>query len=240
MHVNRPIIELFSIHFDLSIILSSTVSAIIVILLTLISTRHVSSGIPGPLQNFFEWLIEIVENIMLNTLGSKENFFILSTGVSLFLYLFIANILGVPFSFITGGEEGLNWWKSPTSDAHVTITLAIMMVAYTHFIDIRLHGIKNYLVSYFKPFTVMLPINLLEQFCTPLTLGLRLFGNIYAGEVILAILAGSLSNGLGSALLAALPMMVWQAYCIVIGGIQSYIFVTLTMVYISQRVNGLH
>lgn len=240
MHTNRPLIEMFNIHFDLSILLSSTVSAIAVVLITAIATRHVTAGIPGNLQNFFEWIIEIVQNIMVNTLGNKENFFILCTGISLLLYLFIANILGVPFSFITGGEHGFNWWKSPTSDAHVTITLAVMMVAYTHFIDIRMHGFKSYLVSYFKPFTVMLPINLLEQFCTPLTLGMRLFGNIYAGEVILAILAGSLSNGLESALLAALPMLIWQAYCIVIGGIQSYIFVTLTMVYISQRVNGLH
>ena len=240
MHSNRPLIEIFQIHFDLSILLSSTLSAIIVVLIVAVATRHVTAGIPGSSQNFMELLIEIVQNIMMNTLGNKENLFILSTGVSLLLYLFIANILGVPFSFMTGGENHINWWKSPTADAHVTITLAIMMVAYTHFIDIRLHGFKRYAGSYFKPFTVMLPINLLEQFCTPLTLGLRLFGNIYAGEVILAILAGSLANGMGSALLAALPMMVWQGYCIVIGAIQSYIFVTLTMVYISQRVNGLH
>lgn len=240
MHDNTTIIEVFSLHFDLSILLASTVSAFLVVLIFMGATSHVHSGVPGPMQNFVEWLIEIVQSIMLNTMGSKDNFFILATGVSLMVFLFIANILGVPFSFIITGDAHINWWKSPTSDAHVTMTLAFMMIAYTHFIDIKLHGFKEYVLSYFRPFKIMLPINLLEQFCMPLTLGMRLFGNIYAGEVILGILAGSLTTGWGYAILAAIPLLVWQAYCLFIGGIQAYIFVTLTMVYISQRVNGAH
>lgn len=240
MHSNPPIIEIFNLHFDLSILLASTTSAFLVILFAWAATRHLTSGMPGPMQNLLEWLIEVVQNIMVNTMGNKDNFFVLSTGVSLMIFLFIANILGVPFSLTVTGEEHVNWWKSPTADAHVTMTLAFMMIAYTHFIDIKLHGFKGYAASYFRPFKAMLPINLLEQFCMPLTLGMRLFGNIYAGEVILAILAGAVAKGWLYAFLAALPMMVWQAYCIFISVIQSYIFVTLTMVYISQRVNGIH
>jgi F-type H+-transporting ATPase subunit a len=115
------------------------------------------------------------------------------------------------------------------------MTLAIMIIAYTHFIDIRLHGLKHYLLSFFQPFKALFAINILEQFATTLTLGLRLFGNIYAGEVMLALLAGAVTHGFAVASLAAIPMLIWQAFCVFIGAIQAYIFVTLTMVYIAHR-----
>jgi F-type H+-transporting ATPase subunit a len=66
-------------------------------------------------------------------------------------------------------------------------------------------------------------------------LGLRLFGNIYAGEVMLAFLASAVTQGFFVAVLASIPMLIWQAFCIFIGVIQAYIFVTLTMVYIAHR-----
>jgi F-type H+-transporting ATPase subunit a len=115
------------------------------------------------------------------------------------------------------------------------MTLAIMIIAYTHFIDIRLHGFKHYALSFFKPFKALFAINILEQFATTLTLGLRLFGNIYAGEVMLTLLAGAVTQGFAAASLAVLPMLIWQAFCVFIGAIQAYIFVTLTMVYIAHR-----
>ncbi|WP_231688060.1 F0F1 ATP synthase subunit A [Bacillus sp. FJAT-18017] len=190
---------------------------------------------PKGLQNFMEWTIEFVQGIMSNSIGASKNLFILSTGVSLLLFLIISNSMGIPFSIVTGEEQQVVWWKSPTADAHVTMTLAIMIMAYTHFIDIRMHGFKHYFHSYFKPFKAFLPINILEQLSTTLPLGLRLFGNIYAGEVMLAILAGTMVSGFLPALLAALPMLIWQAFCLFIGAIQAYIFVTLTMVYIAHR-----
>jgi F-type H+-transporting ATPase subunit a len=244
MHTTRPLVELFGLTFDLSIILTSTVSALIVLVFVYACTRDITVKKPGKLQNLIEWIVEFVENIMVSSIGSKDNYFILSAGVGLILYLFIANILGIPFAIIVG-ENNVSWWKSPTADAHVTLTLAIMMIAYTHFLDLRLHGLKKYLLSFFKPFKALFLINILEQFATTLTLGLRLFGNIYAGEAMLAILAGAVNkgfqsgwlNGIGAGLLTAAPMIIWQAFSLFIGAIQAYIFVTLFMVYIGQRVN---
>jgi len=236
MHYDRPLVTWLGITFDLSIILTSTISSLLVFFIALLSIRKLDDRIPAGIQNFMEWSIEFVQGIMSNSIGASKNLFILSTGVSLLLYLFISNSLGIPFSIVTGDAHQVSWWKSPTADAHVTMTLAIMIMAYTHFIDIRLHGFKHYFLSYFKPFKAFLPINILEQFCTTLTLGLRLFGNIYAGEVMLAILAGTITSGLLPAVLAALPLLIWQAFCLFIGAIQAYIFVTLTMVYIAHRI----
>lgn len=232
MEHERPIVILFGIHFDLSVILTSTLAALVVAIISLLATRKLTTRTPSGLQNFMEWVIEFVQDIMQTAMGFSNNLFILSTGVSLILYLFISNLMGIPFSFVI---DNVNWWKSPTADAHVTMTLAIMIMTYTHFIDIRLHGFKHYLLSFFKPFKPLFVINITEQFCTTLTLGLRLYGNIYAGEVMLALLAGALNNGIIPAILAAFPMIIWQAFSIFIGAIQAYIFTTLTMVYIAHR-----
>ncbi|WP_462408874.1 F0F1 ATP synthase subunit A [Neobacillus sp. Marseille-QA0830] len=231
----RPQIVWFGLTFDLSIILTSTVAALIVFLLAYLLTRNPADHLPKKSQNFMEWVIEFVKDIMKNCMGASNNLFILSTGVTLLMYLLIANFMGIPFSIVTAQDKPVTWWKSPTADAHVTMTLAIMIIVYTHFIDIRTNGFKHYLLSFFKPFTALFPINILEQISTTLTLGLRLFGNIYAGEVMLALLASTVTHGIVTAFLVAVPMLIWQAFCIFIGAIQAYIFVTLTMVYISHR-----
>jgi F-type H+-transporting ATPase subunit a len=231
----KPQVEWMNLTFDLSIILTSTVAAILVFLIAFLFTRNPDTYIPKKWQNVMEWIVEFVEDIMNNSIGKSNNLFILSTGVSLLMYLFIANLMGVPFSIMTAEEHPVTWWKSPTADAHVTMTLAIMIIAYTHFIDIAQNGFKHYVVSFFKPFKFLFPINIIEQFATTLTLGLRLFGNIYAGEVMLALLAAAVTKGFLIASLAAFPMIIWQVFCIFIGGIQAYIFVTLTMVYIAHR-----
>jgi F-type H+-transporting ATPase subunit a len=243
MHSTRPLVQLFGLTFDLSIILTSTLAALGVLLIVFVCTRKITKNKPGKLQNLMEWLMEFVQGIMENSMGSQKNFFILSAGIGLMLYLFIANIMGIPFSVIAGEDHAV-WWKSPTADAHVTMTMAIMLIVYTHFIAIRTHGFKKFILSFFKPFKPLVVINILEQIATTLTLGLRLFGNIYAGEVMLVILMGAITKGfdsglftgIGAGLLTAAPVLIWQAFCLFIGAIQAYIFVTLFMVYIGIRV----
>lgn len=235
MHYERPLVSFFNLTFDLSLILTSTFTALFVFLFAYFSSRNLATTTPKKWQNVMEWLVEFIQNIMMNTIGIRNNMFILTTGVTLFLFILVSNMLGIPFSIVAGTDTSFLWWKSPTSDAHITMTLAIMMIIYTHFIDFKLHGLKKYFLGYFKPFKALFLINLLEQFATTLTLGLRLFGNVYAGEVMLALLAGTVHNGWFSAIFATIPMVIWQAFCIFIGALQAYIFVTLTMVYIGQR-----
>lgn len=238
MHDERPLVSFLNVTFDLSIVLTSTVTALIVFLFAYLATRKIDPSTPNKWQNLMEWLVEFIQNIMINTIGIKNNLFILTTGMTLFLFILVANLLGIPFSVVINGDNPITWWKSPTSDAHVTMTLAIMMIVYTHFLDLRRHGFKQYVLGYFRPFKLLFPINLLEQLATTLTLGLRLFGNVYAGEVMLALLAATVNHGGFSVVFASIPMVIWQAFCIFIGVLQAYIFVTLTMVYIGQRITA--
>ena len=87
----------------------------------------------------------------------------------------------------------------------------------------------------------MFPIKIIEEFANTLTLGLRLYGNIYAGEILLALLAGGLATGIvGEQLQQYFQLLLWQGFSVFIGAIQAFIFTMLTMVYISHKVSQDH
>ncbi len=99
-------------------------------------------------------------------------------------------------------------------------------------------GLKGYIQhSYLSPMSIMLPIKLIEEFTNTITLAFRLYGNIYAGEVLLGLIVMfSSAAGLITYILAIPLGVVWQGFSVVIGAIQAYVFCTLTMVYISHKV----
>ena len=87
----------------------------------------------------------------------------------------------------------------------------------------------------------MAPNKVIEEFSNTLTLGLRLYGNIYAGEVLLTLLAGSLAaSGIGGTIAAIIPTLLWQGFSVFMGLIQAYIFTLLSMVYLSHKVGHDH
>ncbi|MCG0899499.1 F0F1 ATP synthase subunit A [Lactiplantibacillus plantarum] len=128
--------------------------------------------------------------------------------------------------------------KSPTADPIVTLTLSFMTVALAHAAGVRKKGMGGYLKEYTQPFAVFSVINVFEQFTDFLTLGLRLFGNIFAGEMLLTKVADlAKSNGWLSYVYSFPIELLWQGFSVFIGSIQAFVFVTLTSVYISQKVN---
>ncbi len=86
----------------------------------------------------------------------------------------------------------------------------------------------------------MLPLKIIEEFANTLTLGLRLYGNIYAGEILLGLLATLAGSSILGFFGAIIPMMAWQGFSIFIGFIQAFIFTMLTMVYLSHKVSVDH
>jgi F-type H+-transporting ATPase subunit a len=87
----------------------------------------------------------------------------------------------------------------------------------------------------------LFPLKIIEEFANTLTLGLRLYGNIFAGELLLSLLAGGLAMSGPLGIIAAVPLtLVWQGFSIFIGTIQAYIFTMLTMVYMSHKVSSDH
>lgn len=258
-HHYTPRFEIGGLVFDIPTMIMTVVTSLIVFLLILLLTRNMTAGVPKGKQNFLEWVIDFVRGIAENFMDSKTATKFVTLALTLFLYIFVGNQLGVLVtvntehhhpseSFIDmlavsdspeksaekrhhieeelaqGQGVHVAWWKSPTASPSVTFALAIAVLLYAHYL-----GMKRGLGHWFKH--MVNPIHLLEELIIkPLTLPLRLFGNIFAGEVLIAFL---LSVGA-----FALPVLaIWQGYSLFVGAVQAFIFTTLSMVYISQMVN---
>ncbi|MBE3597021.1 MAG: F0F1 ATP synthase subunit A [Hydrogenibacillus sp.] len=227
-----PVVVWMGLRFNLSTMLMDVVAATIVFIIAWSGTRSLTSGVPRGMQNVLEWVIEFVRGIIGSAMNPRlgERYLFLAT--TLLLFIFVANMLGLPFAVIVSDEL---WWKSPTADPHVTLTLAIAVLLVAHYSGLRENGLGGYLRSYTRPHFLFLPINIVEQFSNTLTHGMRLYGNIYAGEVLLGLLAQAAKVGLWAMFLAAAPLMVWQGFSIFVGTIQSFVFVMLAMVYIAHK-----
>jgi F-type H+-transporting ATPase subunit a len=160
---------------------------------------------------------------MKGSMGSRATRYVYFFG-SLFLFIFIANMVGlVPLL------------SSPTRDVSVTLCLAILWLVWTQYISIRESGIVHYLKHYIEPFPPFIFIHILEMATRPLTLALRLFGNIFAGEILL------------EKLYEVCPPLVptaWLLMSVAIGAIQAFIFTALSVSYtglsVSQEDNSNH
>ncbi|MFD1957905.1 F0F1 ATP synthase subunit A [Paenibacillus thailandensis] len=240
-----PVWEVGGLHIDISTFVAITVSAIITFVLAVAATRKLSVDNPSKLQNFLEWVVDFVHGFIASTMPLNRVKPFLSLGMTLIMFIFISNLLGLPFGIVTdvhheypslgitkelleehGGHAELAWWKSPTADLSVTAGLALIVFVLVHFLGLKMNR-KHYLKHYFHPYPIFFPVNLIETFSKPVTLALRLFANIYAGEVLIATIL--MLGWIGTPFLIA-----WQGFSIFVGAIQAFLFTMLTMVYISQ------
>ena len=234
MEEKTPRFNIGPIWFDKTICLMVLLSCVIVFAFVYFCTRNLQMKPKGK-QNVIEWVIDFVRKIITDNLPGKEvtNFHLLS--FTMFLFVLVANIIGLVTKIAIGDYS---YWKSPTADPIVTLTLAFIMILLTHLFSVQRFGLKGYFVnSFMKPVGFLLPIKLMEEFTNLLTLGLRLYGNIFAGEVLLGLIA-SIVSGTGLwAIPIAIPLeMIWLAFSLFIGSIQAFIFVTLSMVYMAHKI----
>lgn len=251
MH-SAPIFEIGGLHIDISTFLAITVAFIITFIIARLSVRNLSEDNPTKMQNFMEWCVDFVQNTIASTMPLHKAKSYISLGLTLIMFIFISNLLGLPFAVVTEHTKPLEiaghsvvsqeviqhaidkghhaaevlWWKSPTADLSVTMGLAIVVFLVIHFLGLK-DNRKYYLKHFFEPYPVFLPLNLIELIFRPVTLAIRLFANIFAGEVLIStiIMAGAFG----------IPIMIaWQGFSIFIGAIQAFLFTMLTMVYISQ------
>src|SRR5690625_287568 len=111
-----------------------------------------------------------------------------------------------------------------------------MVIILSHYYGIKLRGTKHYFKSYFTPVWFLFPIKIIEEFANTLTFGLRLFGNLFAGEVLLGLLVALTTSGFFGFIGGAIPFFAWSGLRVFIGGIQALIFTVLSMGYIANKV----
>lgn len=235
MH-DAPIREYFGLTFNMSTVLMTTVSCIIVFLICYIGSRRLSMR-PSGMQNFLEWVVDFVRGIIKANMAWEVGGRFIALAFTLLFYVFVANMLGIPFELV-GKSSNEVWWTSPTSDPVLTLTMAVMIVLLTHFYGIKMRGVGEYMKGYVRPVPFLLPFKIIEEFANTLTLGMRLFGNVYAKEILMVLLVGLGTSGIFGFFGAFLPLIAWQAFGIFIGSIQAYIFAMLAMVYMAHKVQA--
>ncbi|WP_220741363.1 F0F1 ATP synthase subunit A [Leuconostoc miyukkimchii] len=228
--------EFLGLTFDWGTILSTLLAMAIVVIVSVVLTRNLKLK-PGKRQNMIEYLLDFTNGVVNGQLPKKQARQFGLYAFTLFFFIVVSNEIGLLLQL--QGGNGVTYIKSPTATPIVPMTLAIMSLVVAHGMGVQKLGLKGYLNNMLlTPYTWMLPLNIIEQLANFLTLSLRLFSNIFAGEMVLTLVAKSLAwpghfNGFWSVL--ALPIeMVWQGFSLFIGGIQAYVFVILTGVFIAQ------
>jgi F-type H+-transporting ATPase subunit a len=213
----------------------SVLTCLIVFGLVFWASRNMTLKPKGK-QNVLEYLVDFVRGVTSDSMGASQTPKYLLITFTFFAYLLVANTIGL-FTKIEN-KEGMSLWKSPTADASVTLTLALIVILLSHVFGIAEKGIKGY----FKGLGgAMLPMNLLEEFTNFVSLGLRLYGNIFAGELLLGLLAELGTSGSPLMLIpATLLETAWLAFSLFISAIQAYVFILLTSLYIGHKVEETH
>lgn len=223
------------IWFDGTVTTMILLTCLIVFLLVFFFTRNLQMKPTGK-QNAIEWLVDFTSGIVGDNMPRKEvqNFSLLS--FTLFLFIFVANQIGLVTKIVTPNEVSL--WKSPTADPFVTMGLAMMVLVLSNLLASERFGLAGYVKnSFLSPMPMLLPIKIMEEFTNVITLGLRLYGNIYAGEVLLTLIASMVTSLGWIAIPIAIPLeMIWIAFSLFIGSIQAFVFTTLSMVYIGHQI----
>ncbi len=185
---------------------------------------------PKGIQNAVEMIVDMMYKLTEQGMGKDKLGFAPYVG-TLFLYLVFANLWG-----LTG-------FRAPTADTNTTFALAIITFFMIHFFGMRKKGILGYLKGLAEPIPFMLPLNIISELATPISLAFRLFGNIVGGLIIMSLMYGALA-GLSVKLGVPIPIFevgipsIFHMYFDIFAGVlQSFIFVMLTMVFVSMAMD---
>jgi len=209
--------------FNVDTIVTMWGAMFFVLILSYFATRRVSI-MPSGLQAIFENILGFFWGMSDSLMGKKGRKHI-PIIASLFLFIIVANLMGqIPFSVLQLKHGEL---ASPTNDINLTAGFAVMVLIYYVFMGFKEKGIKFLLKDFSLISIFICLIDILEMFTRPLTLALRLFGNILAGEILISAMLGIF------AYLLPLPFMFFE---MLVACIQALVFAMLTMVYISTAV----
>ncbi|MFU2164121.1 F0F1 ATP synthase subunit A [Streptococcus pluranimalium] len=231
--LNNPVVSFFGIDFDLTILAMCLLTVFVTFLFVFWASRRMTIKPKGK-QNVLEWLYEFVQNLIRPNLGPYTSHYSL-LAFSLFLFILVANNIGLVTKL---DIDGYNWWTSPTANFAVDFSLSLIVAVIVHFEGIRKNGFKKYLKGYLSPNPAMLPMNILEEVTNVVSLALRLYGNIYAGEVVLSLLVQLAHVNLFTFPLAFMLNVIWTAFSAFISAIQAYVFVLLSTIYIGNKVTN--
>jgi F-type H+-transporting ATPase subunit a len=235
----------------------SFILGLLFILLFRSVAKKAAAGVPAGAQNFVEWIVEFIDSSVRGSFTAR-NSMVAPLALTVFAWIFMMNFMDlIPIDFIPKLTEamGIAHFKSvPTTDPNATFGMAIGVFVLVLFYSVKMKGPGGFFAELaFQPFqaknivlkTVMVAPNLVLEgvnlIAKPISLALRLFGNMYAGEMIFILIAlmGGAWAGMsgGSATLFGSQVLLslgWGIFHILIVTLQAFIFMTLTIVYLDM------
>lgn len=224
---------------DIDTIYTTCAVGILIVVSGLILRRKVTSGVPGKLQLGWETVTESLGDLVEENLGPRYRH-VIPLAVTIFLLVLFANWVEV----LPGVWHNTDWAPSPTADVNLTYALAIVVFVVTNVEAVRAKGVKKYFANFVRKPRPMAPLHVIEELVKPVTLSLRLFGNIFSGGIMIALLlALPIKLGLGGVVFGILSFagtVVWKLFDMFIGVIQAFIFSLLTVLYYQFAVSEEH
>ncbi len=200
------------------------------ILAFILRAKVTSTGVPNGVQLFWEAITVQMRSQIQSSMGLTLAPFVLPLAVSLFVFILVANwisVLPLQFSDSTGATVEL--LKPPASDINFVLALALFVFICYHAAGFRKRGVIGYPIKVAKGHVAFLaPINIVEEIAKPISLSLRLFGNIFAGVIMVGLIA------LLPTYIMWAPNAIWKTFDLFVGLIQAFIFSLLTILYFSQ------
>jgi F-type H+-transporting ATPase subunit a len=232
---DQPTFHWLGMTFDTYELVSTFFVAALMLVLVARLRRTGSSGVPNRLQMFFEAVVAWVSDLAGSVIGPEGEQFV-PLGVLLFTFILACNWLEfVPSALQVGVSPEL--LPPPTADINLPLAMALTVFFLCQFVAFRKRGFGGYFKHFTKPYGALTPINVIEEITKPITLTLRLFGNLFAGTLLLIVIAvvgdqllGSIGGG-GATFVVAL---VWKPFGLFIGAIQALIFSLLTIMYLGM------
>ncbi len=188
--------------------------------------------VPRGFQIIIEAIVDGLNSVVKQTMGEDKMRFAPYIG-SLFLFFVCSNLVTLTGLF----------GKSPTTDLNTTLAWALMTFFMIHYNGVKSKGLGGYLKGFTEPMAAMLPLNIIGELATPISLSFRPFGNILGGSVIMALLYqffAYLSGmiGVGIPILGVgVPAVLHIYFDLFSGVLQSFIFIMLTMVFVSNAID---
>ncbi|MGV6826949.1 MAG: F0F1 ATP synthase subunit A [bacterium] len=214
------------------------------------AAKNATTGVPGGLQNFVEWIVEFVEDSVKGSFSGK-NAMLAPLALTIFIWVFLMNLMDlVPVDVVPelAMAMGIHYMKIvPSTDPNVTFGMSLGVFALIIYYSIKIKGVGGFIGELtgmpfqttnilLKPifFVINLFLEGVNLLAKPVSLSLRLFGNMYAGEMIFILIALMYTGGWVMGLGGGLLQLVWAIFHILVITLQAFIFMTLTIVYLDM------
>ena len=238
----------WAIHVD-TMVFAIGLGILFLIMFRLVAKRAVA-GVPSGFQNFVEWVIDFVD-VTVRGSFTRKNDLVAPLALTLFMWIFLMNLMDLlPVDWLPGlaALAGVHFLKVvPTTDPNATFGMSLAVFLLVLYYSMKIKGIGGFLgeltlhpFSSKNPFVqaLFIPVNFVLEgislISKPVSLALRLFGNLYAGEMIFILIALLYSGGIVFAGLGGLLQLGWAIFHILIILLQAFIFMVLTIVYLDM------